>query len=162
MTGNLTSWSVIGAENWLLLSDGVGQWYDGSLNLNFVAQHPDQHVGWGVEIHDVDNDGELDIWVGYGQLDVLDVQENLDLIGLYNPREQPDALFIQKDGVFVESAQEWGLDRTTISRGGIWADLNDDGFLDFVSPAVSGPVVAYLANCDESALASHTTASTKW
>ena len=55
-------------RNWLFLSDGYGEWYDATQQYGFVSQQPDQHVGWGVEFPDVDNDGDLDIWVGYGHL----------------------------------------------------------------------------------------------
>ena len=52
------------------LSDGYGEWYDATQQFGFVSQQPEQHVNWGVELSDVDNDGDLDIWVGYGQLDL--------------------------------------------------------------------------------------------
>ena len=55
-------------RNWLFLSDGYGEWYDATQQYGFVSQQPDQHVGWGVEFPDVDNDGDLDIWVGYGTI----------------------------------------------------------------------------------------------
>ena len=141
--------SVIGDE--IGFFDGKGEWYDNTWNSNLIAQHEDQHVGWGVELHDVDNDGDLDLWVGYGQLDMSEEeQESFDELGLYNPRYQPDALFLQDNGVFYDVGEAWGIHRSTISRGGIWADLNDDVFLDFISAAVDGPVQAYLANCDSS------------
>jgi hypothetical protein len=139
-------------RNWLFLSDGFGEWYDATLTSGLTAQHPDQHVGWGVEIHDVDNDGFLDVWVAYGQLDISEEeQESFDELGLYNPRYQPDALYLFDEGTYTDVAAEWGINRTTISRGGIWADLNNDGFLDLISAAVDGPVQVYLANCDTSA-----------
>lgn len=138
-------------RNWLLLSDGYGQWYDATQQFGFVSQQPEQHVGWGVELPDVDNDGDLDIWVGYGQLDLeAEEQEVFDEMGLFNPRYQPDALYIQDDGQLVDVADAWGINIDTITRGGVWADLNNDGFLDLIATAIDGPVKVFLANCDDS------------
>jgi hypothetical protein len=144
----ITDWG----RNHLLLSDGAGGWYDGTLSSNLIAQQEYQQVAWGAEFIDVNNDGHLDIWVGYGQLDIpQDEQAYFDEIGLYNNRYQPDALYIQQpDGRFVDVASEWGINRSTISRGGVWADINQDGFVDFISPAIDGPVIAYYATCDNS------------
>ena len=145
----VTDWG----KNWLLLSDGYGGWYDAGASLGFVAADDDQHVAWGTEMIDADNDGDLDIWVGFGQLNIpVEEQQSFDSVGLYNPRHQPDAMYLQgADGQFVDVAQQWGLDRETVTRGGVWADINHDGFLDFVSTAVDGPVQVHMAQCDDSA-----------
>ena len=138
-------------RNWLLLSDGHGGWYDATHQMGFVAQQPDQHVAWGVEFPDVDNDGDLDIWVGYGQLDIPpEAQDAFDDMGLFNPRHQSDALYLQEEGRLIDVSDVWGVNADTITRGGVWADLNNDGFLDLVVSAVDGPVRAFLANCDDS------------
>ena len=138
-------------RNWLLLSDGYGDWYDATQQYGFVSQQADQHVGWGVELPDVDNDGDLDIWVGYGQLGLeAGAQEDFEEMGLLDPRYQPDSLFLQEDGRLIDVADVWGVNRDTITRGGVWADLNNDGFLDLIVSAIDGPVQAYLANCDDS------------
>ena len=63
-----------------------------------------------------------------------------------NPRYQPDALYIQDAGQLVDVADEWGINRTAVSRGGVWADLNNDGFLDLITSPVDGPVKAYIAH----------------
>ncbi|MEC7984583.1 MAG: CRTAC1 family protein [Myxococcota bacterium] len=140
-------------RNWLLLSDGVGGWYDATQSQGLIAQQEDQHVAWGTELIDVDNDGDLDAWIGFGQLNIpTQQQDSFDNVGLYNPRYQPDALYLQdQNGSFEDVAESWGIDRNTITRGSVWTDLNDDGFLDFLSTAIDGPVQAYLAHCDESA-----------
>ena len=144
----VTDWG----RNHLLESDGAGGWYDSTFSRNLIAQQSDQYVAWGAEFVDVNNDGLLDAWVGYGQLDIPEeAQGDFDNLGLYNPRFQPDALYIQEpNGTFTDVAADWGINRETISRGGVWADLNRDGFMDFISPAIDGPAVAYVATCDDS------------
>ena len=115
------------------------------MSSGFVAESDTQQVGWGIELHDFDNDSDVDVWVGYGYLSMdAEEQESFDSLGLYNTRYQPDALFLQEGGQFTDVAADWGIDRETITRGGIWSDINDDGFLDFISTAIDGPVEAYL------------------
>ena len=138
-------------RNWLFLSDGFGDWYDATQQYGFVSQHPDQHIGWGVEFPDVDNDGDLDIWVGFGHLGLEDeIQVGFEQEGYFDPRYQPDSLYLQEDGQLVDVAEIWGINFDGVTRGGVWADLNNDGFLDLVVAAIDGPVKAYLANCDDS------------
>ena len=121
----VTDWN----KTWLLLSDGFGQWYDAGHQYDLVSNQSNQTVAWGVELPDVDNDSDLDIWVGYGPIALDDEEEaGFSEMGFYNPRYQPDSLFIQEDGQLVDVADVWGINRDTITRGGVWADLNNDGF----------------------------------
>ncbi len=138
-------------RNWLFLSDGFGDWYDATQQYGFVSQQPDQHIGWGVEFPDVDNDGDLDIWVGFGHLGLEEeIQVGFEQEGYYDPRHQPDSLYLQENGQLIDVADIWGINLDGITRGGVWADLNNDGFLDLIVAAIDGPVKAYLANCDDS------------
>lgn len=143
----VTDWN----KTWLLLSDQFGQWYDAGHQYDLISDQSNQMVAWGTELPDVDNDGDLDIWIGYGPIALDDEEEaGFSEIGFNNPRYQPDALFLQENGQFVDVADSWGINRDTITRGGVWTDLNDDGFLDLVASAIDGPVQAFLANCDDS------------
>ena len=143
----VTDWN----KTWLLLSDGFGGWYDAGHQYDLISDQGNQTVAWGVELPDVDNDGDLDIWVGYGPIALDDEEEAaFSDMGFYNPRHQPDSLFLQEDGQLIDVADVWGINRDTITRGGVWADLNNDGFLDLIVSAIDGPVQAYLANCDDS------------
>ena len=45
---------------------------------------------------------------------------------------------------------EWGINRNDVTRGGVWADLNQDGFLDWIATNINGPFEAYQAQCDQS------------
>ena len=143
----VTDWN----KTWILLSDGFGGWYDAGHQYDLISNQANQTVAWGVELPDVDNDGDLDIWVGYGPIALDDEEEaGFSEMGFFNPRHQPDSLFLQENGQLIDVADVWGINQDTITRGGVWADLNNDGFLDLVVSAIDGPVQAYLANCDDS------------
>ncbi len=127
------------------LSDGT--WYNTSLvrDIDHDASD-DQHTAWGIELLDMDNDGDLDAPVLFGYLSVPSLQ------GFESPRYQPDELFImQDDGTFQKSGAAWGFDDEGISRGFANADLNHDGFLDLVKVNIDGPRQMYLSRCDQSA-----------
>jgi hypothetical protein len=144
------SWEEIA----LLLSDGSGGWYDAALSVGLVPTDPDAHVGWGAHLEDLDNDGDLDAWVAFGFLSMPpEVAEIFaEDVGLFNPERQPDAVFEQDDsGHFTDVAAEWGLDGRGISRGGIWVDLDGNGFPDLVRPNVDGPVRVFSGRCSEAA-----------
>ena len=57
------------------MSDGFGQWYDAGHQYDLVSNQSNQTVAWGVELPDVDNDGDLDIWVDYGPIALDDEEE---------------------------------------------------------------------------------------
>ena len=68
----------------------------------------------------------------YGQ----SLYQNETVVDPLDYRYQPDEVFLQReDGTFEPVAAAWGLDREAVSRGGIWTDIDRNGFLDFVSIA---------------------------
>ncbi len=145
----VTSWDQL-----VLLLSGGGAWYESSLALGFVPEGDDRHVAWGVVFADLDNDGDLDAPVNFGQLQMPeDVAEQFEAeLALGNPREQRDALYIQgEDGSFVESAEAWGVADPGLSRGVLAVDLNRDGWLDLVKRDVAGPTLVYQARCGSEA-----------
>lgn len=98
-----------------------------------------QVVGWGAELIDVDNDGDLDAPVVFGFLDSATAR---------NDRSQPDGLWVQHDGgVWVDEAPLHGLDHPGAGRGLGVADLDRDGFLDLVVPDLEGPVQIHRSVC---------------
>jgi hypothetical protein len=78
---------------------------------------------------DVNNDGNLDLFVGSYDVDVAWVAA--DYLGLPH-QEEPDALYIgDGKGGFTESAKAFGLTRVTEPMGANFGDLDNDGFPDF-------------------------------
>jgi hypothetical protein len=68
-------------------------------------------------IADYDNDGDLDIFVGFNQ--------------------RPNRLYRNDDGVFTNVAAAAGVDDTDVTRSAAWGDYNGDGHLDLFVGFVS-------------------------
>jgi len=128
----------------LLESAADGTWYESSASRGMTVNVGVSDVGWGGELEDLDNDGDLDALVAYGYL------EGDDEPGLQNPVEQKNALWVWEQGRYVERAEEWGLADSGINRGFVVADLNRDGFLDVVSRDLGGPAKVMFGRCDAS------------
>ena len=81
-------------------------------------------IGWGTVFLDYDNDGDEDLYVVSGFLDIARPS---------NDREQPNALLRnEKNGGFVEVSTGSGADDTGVGRGGAYIDFNGDGCVDLV------------------------------
>ncbi|MGH9160318.1 MAG: CRTAC1 family protein [Vicinamibacteraceae bacterium] len=92
-------------------------------------------LGFGTRLFDVDNDGDLDIYVANGHV--------IDNIHLYQPRlthAQRDLLHRNDGGRFTDiSAQAGpGLDIARVSRGLAVGDYNNDGALDVAISNLGG------------------------
>lgn len=93
-----------------------------------------QLLGWGTGMLDVENDGDLDLFVLNGH-----VYPQADAPGTDTSYAQPDQLFVNGGGGrFAERALCAGPD--LVSRGGVAADLDGDGDLDVVATQVNGAV----------------------
>jgi len=102
-----------------------------------------QVVGWGAELADMDNDTDLDIPVAFGFITTSQVG---------NPDQQGDALWLrQDDGTYFDAGMVWGVDDRTPARGLIASDLNNDGYLDLLKPAVNAHHLLKLSVCGDDA-----------
>ena len=108
-----------------------------------------QEVGWGTEMGDVDNDGDLDILNQYGHVET----ENTKV--WTNAKQQPDGLFLNTpdgDGYgFVDAGESWGVADLGMSRGVVLADVNRDGWLDIGKRTLSGTNLVYVSRCGDAA-----------
>lgn len=137
----ITSWDDLA----LLESAADGTWYESSASRGLSVDVGVSDIGWGAELEDLDNDGDLDALIAYGYL------EGDDEVGLLNPLSQKNALFVQdENGLFQEEAAAWGLDDGGVNRGFVLVDLDRDGFLDLVSRDLLGPAKIRMARCNAS------------
>ena len=128
---------------WLMVSDGVGGWYDAAMASRLFVESDTlgQWTGWGTEFADFNNDGLVDLFMGFGGLADVDESE-------MNPWEQPDALWLQDgDGYFSQVSTEWGVAGAASTRAVIATDINQDGWLDLATREIAGPALVWLAQC---------------
>ncbi len=132
-----------------------GIWVDEADSSGFVPDaERDQKVGWGTEVGDIDNDGDLDIVSQYGHV------ANDNPIW-ENPSLQPDALYLatldgQGNYAFEDAAEDWGVADAGMTRGVVLADLNRDGWLDIGKRDLLGENMLYISRCgDEGWLTVH-------
>jgi hypothetical protein len=125
----------------VVLTSQDGFWVNSTLSLGFDFIN-ERQVCWGVDWYDVNNDGHEDVWIGCGPL--LFAERDLEPI-----LEQPDALYLWTPNGYKEVATEWGIDATTSTRGGGFADFNNDGCAELIRVPRDGPVEMYAGRCPE-------------
>jgi hypothetical protein len=88
-------------------------------------------TAWHAQFDDVNNDGQMDLFVAKGN-----VTEMAD----YAQRDPSNLLLGRADGTFEEGAEAAGIVSFDRGRGGALADLNLDGLLDLVEVNYDAPV----------------------
>jgi hypothetical protein len=132
---------------WMVESDSTGSWYDSTLvrGLDFDSEARDRWSGWGTELADLDNDGDLDLYVSFGGLSDAPG-------GFMNPMSQPDMLFLQESsGTFTEVAADWGVDDSASNRAVVTVDINGDGWLDLGRRTINGDAAFSMSRCGDAA-----------
>jgi hypothetical protein len=107
--------------NFLLASNPDGTWADASSTLG--VQRPllpwgDVSVTWGVNLFDVDDDGDLDLFLVGGALDADEAQ--------------PSALFVRDGHAMVDVTWEAGMGSPLHGKSSAQLDLDGDGWLDLL------------------------------
>lgn len=119
-------------RNVLLENDGNASFTDMTSQTGVEDTNMDSllAIGWGTAFMDVDNDTDLDLFVCNGHVPAADF--------IKNNKANRNRLFIN-DGnpngtgyEFYETAFESGMDHTGRGRGFAYADIDNDGDLDFL------------------------------
>ena len=141
-----------------------GGWVDSTLARGF-ALTDDQQVAWGVAMPDLDNDGQMDAAVTFGNIQGEEPREDDDEdeegnggyshegdnegwedLGYVNPEDQSDAIFLHTKDGFVQS-KEWSLPDPSSGRGLISADIDRNGSMDLVVHSLDDGLHVYLNDC---------------
>jgi hypothetical protein len=113
--------------------------------LDIDSEARDSWSGWGTELADLDNDGDLDLYVSFGGLPDAPG-------GSMNPMSQPDMLFLQESsGTFTEVAADWGVDDSASNRAVVTVDINGDGWLDLGRRTINGDAAFWMSRCGDAA-----------
>ncbi|MCB9681948.1 MAG: CRTAC1 family protein [Alphaproteobacteria bacterium] len=135
--------AIAGWRQLSIVKDQGFGWFDATQALALEMTR-DQVVGWGTEIFDADNDGDMDISQAFGFIDTVH--------GRNQRPDQPDALFSQNaQGAFVDIAPRIGVDDAASHRSVNPADLNNDGLLDLVKVGLDGKGRIYFSRCSDEA-----------
>jgi hypothetical protein len=98
--------------NSLMRNNGDGTFTDVTREAGLFALHPSHTAAWG----DFDNDGRLDLFVGYDST---------------KSDPNPSELFHNNgDGTFTEVSREVGIDVDAFVKGAVWGDYDNDGLVD--------------------------------
>ncbi|MFZ5477101.1 MAG: CRTAC1 family protein [Myxococcota bacterium] len=133
------------------VSVGDGTWAESAPSLGVTYTDEGGRVlGWGTEMADLDNDGDLDVIAAFGVDDLTPGTDPDDPLVENAPIEEPDALFVQgDDGRFLQVAEDWGIATPAASRGIVVTDWNGDGVLDYLRRQVYGPSRIFVSNCGD-------------
>ncbi len=107
-----------GQPSVLFRNNGDGTFTDVTAELGLADTSSGVAVAWG----DYDNDGDLDLY-------------------LTNYGRQPSALYRNNSGRTFTDVAEAGVDHVGAGRGGLFADLDNDGYLDLFVVSCPGNVV---------------------
>ncbi len=116
----------------MLVSDGAGGWYDAALASGLDLPLDDERiVAWGAELEDLDDDGDHDLFVSFGNDNLFSPSTNEN--GVDSQLRQYDGVWLQgDDGRFSLATDTWHLGGPGVGRGFALADLDGNGWLDIV------------------------------
>lgn len=115
----------------LFRNNGKGAFEDASATSGLVAlSRP--WSGWSCGFVDLDNDGQLDIFVACGGLEMNDPQPNRVLRNL--------------GGKFADVSSSAGSDFAVarVHRGAVFADFDNDGRMDIAVTSINGPTELWM------------------
>ena len=120
-------------NNQLMENDGTGTFTDVALEKgvqNGQTEDGSSTTGWGAMFFDYDNDSDLDLFVANGFIGAVE---------FLNPAENdPNKLYENIDGSFVDVTEEYNMDLEYRNRGVIYGDYDNDGDLDIFVVTLNG------------------------
>lgn len=139
----ITDFAVPGIDEIALLqSSESGIWVDVAQSKSLVPDVANrQRVAWGGQLVDLDNDGLLDLPMGYG---AIPQSSNAEM-------RQADEIYRNTGEAFERVGAAWGFGDDNVIRGYVVADLDGNGWLDVVKRELGGRVVVYQQHCDPGA-----------
>jgi hypothetical protein len=119
----------------LYRNEGGGTFRYATLESGLAAETA-RHSGWGVGLHDFDNDGYKDLFAAQGH-----VLDNVERIHAGLRYEEEPGLYWNRGGKFQSAAL--GLARVA-GRGAAFGDINNDGRMDVAMSVLGGrPVILW-------------------
>ena len=127
---------LLNEVNTLYLNDGRGQFFDRTAAVG-LGTPSIGFTGFGTALLDVDNDGWLDLIAANGEVRTV---PELRAAGDVFPLDQPNQLFLNQAGTFVDASQRAPvLAVPHVSRGTAVGDVDNDGDTDVLMLNNSGP-----------------------
>ncbi len=129
---------LTGETNTLYMNDGQG-WFEDRTAASGLGGPSKAMTAFGTGFLDYDNDGDLDIYVANGAVNII-----LSLVKASDPYplHQPNQIFAnQGDGRFVDVSADSGtlFGLSEVSRGVAFGDIDNDGDTDLVVVNNNGP-----------------------
>jgi hypothetical protein len=123
-------------KNWLLLNNGDGTFTDhtdvaGTGHDTYANGQPS--ITWSAMFIDYNNDMWVDLFYSNGEI-LLDGDDYHDNTWFIN----------NKDGTFTEVSAGSGADNVARGRHTAYADINNDGFLDYFEQPLADPAFLYI------------------
>ncbi|MCB9680933.1 MAG: VCBS repeat-containing protein [Alphaproteobacteria bacterium] len=121
----------------VLLVGREGTWFDAAQSWGLDGDRSrGQVVGWGSQLADLDDDGDLDVVMGFGHIFNQDT-----------PPDEPDELFLNDGPTLRPVGATWGFDHPGQTRAVLAVDLDGDGWLDLLRKDLTGPATLQWARC---------------
>ena len=139
-------------RNTCLLGTGTGHFLEAAYMLGIASTD----WTWAVKLGDYDHDAKLDVYITNGVIRAMNhsdfVVDEINRAGshqwdFYKDQttrpEQHRAYRNEGNLHFQDSSEEWGLNRTAVTYGCAWGDLDADGDLDLVEVNLDEPPSLY-------------------